>query len=226
MRGNPYLQPQYTNNIEVSHMYKGILTTTLNYSLTKNLFSETFDQQGYATIDQNGNIGRRENIGIAVSAQVHVTKWLTSILYTNYSYTRLTGKLYGDDVKLESGTLRLNVNNQFNFKNGWAAELSGWYMSKGVEGQIILLPFGAVNTGISKQVLNGKGTVKLGVRDVFFTQKPHGDINFKDTEARFTNTRDTRVASLTFTYRFGKPLKNIQRKSNGVDEENRVHTGD
>jgi hypothetical protein len=225
--GNPYLQPQYTNNIEVSHIFKGILTTTLNYSLTKNLFSETFDQSGYATIQQDGNMGRSENIGIAVNAQVHVGKWLNSMLYTNYSYTRATGKLYGDDVKLEAGTLRFNINNQFTFGKGWSAELSGWYMSRGLEGQIILLPFGAMSTGIAKQVLKGKGTVKMSVRDILYSQKAHGDINFKNTEAHFTNTRDSRVANLTFTYRFGKPLKNpAPRKRGGAgDEENRVGVG-
>ncbi len=37
-RGNPYMKPQYTNNLEISHNFKGLLTTTLNYSITKNLF--------------------------------------------------------------------------------------------------------------------------------------------------------------------------------------------
>ena len=66
-QGNPYLKPQYSNNFEVSHIFKGVLTTTLNYSITKDLFSETFDQEGeYATIVRKGNIGRRENAGVAM----------------------------------------------------------------------------------------------------------------------------------------------------------------
>ena len=226
--GNPYLKPQYSNNVELTHIYKGWLTTTLNYSRTKDLFNETFDQSGYATIVRRGNIGRRENAGIAVNAQIPVAKWLTSMLYTNYNYTRYSGKLYGEDLKVEAGTLQLNLNNQMNFKKGWGAELSGWYRSKGVEGQILLQPMGQMAAGVSKQVLKGKGTVKLNVRDILYTQKPHGYINFKQTEARFENRRDTRVANVTFTYRFGKPIKstNGQRKKGGAsDEQNRVNTG-
>src|SRR5688500_18773459 len=83
--GNPFLRPQYSYNFELSHIHKGMLTTTLNYSLTKNLFTETFDQLGYATIVRQGNIGRRENMGAAVNANIRVTKWLTSIVYTNYN---------------------------------------------------------------------------------------------------------------------------------------------
>jgi iron complex outermembrane receptor protein len=226
--GNPYLRPQYSNNVELTHIYKGWLTTTLNYSRTKDLFNETFDQSGYATIVRRGNIGRRENAGIAVNAQIPVAKWLTSMLYTNYNYTRYSGKLYGEDLKVEAGMLQLNLNNQMNFKKGWGAELSGWYRSKGVEGQILLQPMGQMAAGVSKQVLKGKGTVKLNVRDILYTQKPHGNINFKNTEARFENRRDTRVANVTFTYRFGKPIKstNGQRKKGGAsDEQNRVNTG-
>jgi outer membrane receptor protein involved in Fe transport len=226
--GNPYLRPQYSNNFELTHIYKGKLTTTLNYSITENLFNETFDQLGYATIVRRGNIGRRENAGISVNANVPVTKWLTSILYTNYNYTRYSGQLYGEELKVEAGTLLISLNNQMNFKKGWGAELSGWYRSKGVEGQILIMPMGQLAAGISKQVLKGQGSVKVNVRDILYTQKPNGDINFKNTEAWFQNTRDTRVVNLTFSYRFGKPIKstNGQRKKGGAnDEQNRVNIG-
>jgi iron complex outermembrane recepter protein len=226
--GNPYLKPQYSNNIELTHIFKGKLTTTLNYSITRNLFSETFDQSGYATIVKRNNIGKQENYGVSVNAQIPVTKWFTSMIYTNYRYTRYSGKLYGDDLNVAAGTVYFNINNQFNFKKGWGAELSGWYLSKGVEGQILLQPMGQMAAGISKTVLKGQGSVKLNVRDILYTQVPHGDINFKETEARFRNTRDTRVVNITFSYRFGKPIKsnNNQRKKGGAsDEQNRVNMG-
>jgi hypothetical protein len=52
-------------------------------------------------------------------------------------------------------------------------------------------------------------------------------MNFQQTEASFRNIRDSRVLNLTFTYRFGKPLKDVsQRKRGGAsDEESRVKIG-
>lgn len=230
--GNPFMKPQYANNIELSHIFKGMLTTTLNYSITKDLFNEVFTQEklpngehGYATIVRQGNIGRRENAGIAVSFQAPVAKWYTVMLFTNYNYTKYSGNLEGQDFRIEAGNLMMNLNNQFRFNKGWSAELSGWYRTKGPEGQILLDAFGQMSAGVSKQVLKGKGTLKLSVRDIFYTQIPQGDINFENTEAQFKNSRDSRVANLTFTYRFGKPLKNAngQRKKGGAGEElNRV----
>ena len=226
--GNPYLQPQFTHNIELSHTYNNFLTTTLNYSNTKNFFTETFEQSGQATIVRNGNIGKRQNAGVAVSAQVPVRKWWTAILYTNLSYNKFSGLLYGEDINVSSTTLMANLNNQFRLNKGWSAELSGWYRTKGVEGQILLQPMGQASAAVSKQILKEKGSLKLGIRDMFYTGAVKGTIDFQQTQATFHNTRDSRQVSLTFTYRFGKPIKGPQPRRNAGganDEQNRVKTG-
>ncbi len=233
--GNPFIRPQFSDNVELSHTFKGILTTTLNYSYTKDFQTETFEQEklpngeeGYATIVRQGNIGKRQNAGIAVSAQVPVNKWWTAILYTNLNYNKFSGEVNNELVNVEAFNLLVNINNQFKFEKGWSAELSGWYRTKGVEGQIILEPFGQVSAGVSKQIIKGKATVKLSVRDIFYTQQVEGNINFNNTEAYFKNRRDSRVANISFVYRFGKQVNGTQsrKKSGGAsDEQNRVKVG-
>jgi hypothetical protein len=224
-RGNPYLKPQYSNNIELSHTYKGFLTTTVNYSLTKNMFSDIFDQEGeYATVITQGNIGKRINTGISMSAQVPVAKWLNSNFYVNYNYNKFEGQLQGEDFNVEAGNFTANMNNQFTFGKGWSAELSGWIRTKGIEGQIITYPMGALTAGIGKQVLKSKGSVKLAIRDLLYTQPVKGDINFKSTEATFHSKWDSRMVNISFSYRFGKPLKGNapQRRMSNNEEQSRV----
>ncbi|MBS1915872.1 MAG: TonB-dependent receptor [Bacteroidetes bacterium] len=224
--GNPYLQPQFTHNVELSHTYNNFLTTTLNYSNTKNFFSETFQQSGYATIVRNGNIGHYQNAGIAISAQVPVRKWWTAIVYTNVNYNKFDGMLYGEMLHVSATTFLVNLNNQFKFKKGWSAELSGFYRSSGVEGQILIKPMGQMSAAVSKQLMKEKASVKLGVRDILYTQQVKGVINFQQTEATFHNSRDSRQVSLTFTYRFGKPIKGAQpRRNTSTEEQNRVKVG-
>ncbi|MDP4251768.1 MAG: outer membrane beta-barrel family protein, partial [Bacteroidota bacterium] len=226
--GNPYLQPQYTTNFEMSHTYHNFLTTTLNYSNTKNFFSETFEQEGHATIVRNGNIGRRENAGVSVSLNLPITKWWTSILYTNLNYSHFNGMLYGENLDVSATTLMGNLNNQFKFSKGWGGELSGFYRTPGIEGQVYIRSLGQVSAAVVKQVLKEKGSLKLGIRDMFNTQQVRGSIDFQQTEAVFHNIRDSREVSLTFSYRFGKPIKGAQnnRHSGGADEEsNRVKAG-
>lgn len=226
--GNPYISPQYTMNFELSHTYNNFLVTTINYSNTMDMMTETFEQKGYATVVRQGNIGRRKNAGISVSAQIPVAKWWSASVYTNYNFSRFEGKLYGEDINVEGANLLVNINNQFRFNKGWSAELSGFYRTKGVEGQIMINPMGQASAGVSKQVMKGKGSFRLSIRDIFYTNMAKGNIHFQQTDAYFWNKRDSRVASISFTYRFGKPLKaagSSKRNSGAQDEQNRVKVG-
>jgi hypothetical protein len=191
--------------------------------------TETFEQSGYATIVREGNIGVRHNAGISMSAQLNPKKWWTASLYSNVNYNLFKGELYGETVEVSATNVLFNANNQFRFgKKGWSAELSGFYRTKGVEGQMVIQPLGQLSAGVSKTVLKGKGTVRLNIRDFLYTNKAQGKIDFQQTRARFEQTRDSRVAGLTFTYRFGKPIKAQQNRKTGgsSEEQNRVKTGD
>ncbi len=222
--GNPFLRPMYSNVFEVSHTYKQFLTTTLNYSHTKDLFTETFEQKDFATIVRQGNYGSMNDASISVSAQVPVAKWWSANIYTEGRYNQFKGVLYGEDINIHATNFLVNVSNQFKLNKGWSAELSGFYRTKGVEGEILIQPLGQLSAGVQKQVMKNKATLKLNVRDILNTQHPSGNINFQNTEAHFNQTGDNRVATLSFTYRFGKPIKGLQKRKTGGagDEQNRV----
>jgi iron complex outermembrane receptor protein len=233
-QGNPFMRPQFTDNIELGHTFKGVLTTTLNWGVTRDLMNETFEQArdengayGFATIVKNGNIGRRETAGASVSAQLQVRKWWSANLYANYNFTRFSGRLNttGDLIDVEASNGMFNGTNQFSFGKGWNAELSGWYRTRGVDGQLLIGSMAQVNAGIGKTILKGSGSVKLGMRDIFLTNKAAGEINFQGTEVHFWQTRDTRTVNASFTWRFGKPVKDSaprRRAGAASDEVNRV----
>ncbi|MBC7865917.1 MAG: TonB-dependent receptor, partial [Gloeobacteraceae cyanobacterium ES-bin-316] len=225
--GNPFLKPMFSNTIEASHTYKQWLTTTLNYSKTKDLFNETFEEKGFATIVKQGNYGTMNNASLSMNAQLKPVKMWSLMIYTEARYQEFKGFLYGDIVDVSATNYLVNINNQITFKKGWSAELSGFYRTKGIEGQIQIQNMGQLNAGVQKQVFKQKGSLKLTVRDILFTMVPQGNINFQNTEAYFKNTRDSRVATLSFNYRFGKPIKGLKnRKSGGAgDEQNRVKGG-
>jgi len=88
-------------------------------------------------------------------------------------------------------------------------------------------PMGQLSAAISKLILKDKGTLKFNIRDILYTQQVSGNINFQRTEAHFSNARDSRVATFTFVYRFGKPIKGTKARKNGGagDEQNRVKVG-
>jgi iron complex outermembrane receptor protein len=222
--GNPFLKPMYSHVLELSHTYKQFLTTTLNYSRTKDLFTETFRQKDFATIVSQGNYGVMNDLSLSVNAQVPVAKWWSMNVYVEGKYNQFKGVVNNDPVNIDATTFLGNVSNQFKFKKGWSAEVSGFYRTRGVEGQIQIRSLGQLTAAVQKQVLKNKATVKLSMNDILNTRNPRGEINFQNTEAKFRQYSDNRIATISFTYRFGKPIKGLQKRKTGGagDEQNRV----
>jgi outer membrane receptor protein involved in Fe transport len=228
-QGNPYLQPQFTNNIEFSHTFKKILTTTVNYTVTNDIITELLKQNTAKneTYQTRENFSSMKQIGIALMANVPVKKWWNSNVYVNVFNNHYSG-IYGTDpVDVQITSLMANMTNSFTFGKGWSAEISGWYRTKGAEGLLVINDMGAVNTAISKQIMKKKGTLKLGLRDVFYTQQFSGYARYSDVDVDISGRRDSRQFNISFNYRFGK--SNIaperRRRSSATDEQSRVKSG-
>ena len=145
--------------------------------------------------------------------------------YAEFNYNKVNSQLNGYDLQTAGTGFSTNINNQFSFKKGWSAELAGFYRSKMKRGQFEIASMNQVSTGVSKQILKNKGSLKLNVADVFFSGRQKGVINIQNTVASFRQLRDSRNVGITFNYKFGKPLKIQQRKSGGAgDEQNRIKT--
>ena len=86
-----------------------------------------------------------------------------------------------------------------------------------------------MNMGVSKQLFKGKGSLRLNIRDVLYSQKIKGTIRYSNIDAAFQQRRDSRQLGLGFTWRFSKGKMNgngPKRKTGGASEEqNRVKTG-
>ena len=228
--GNTLLKPQFTNSIELSHTFKGFLTTILNYSETNDVMTEIIRQisSERKTFVSKDNIATKRNMGIAISANFPVTKFWNINLYENIVNDKYKGMINGGLLDVNSTMFMSNMNNQFKFKKGWSAELSGFYRSKGIEGQIVMDPMWSLSSGVQKQILKTKGSIKLSISDIFNSQKFNGAVKYQDIDVAIREKNDTRRASLTFSYRFGKPMKNQQprRRTGGAGEEQqRVKTG-
>ena len=227
-QGNPNLQPQFAHNIELTHTYKGFLTTTLNYTKTTDIIQEVLEQNTTKneTFIKKSNIANQRQYGISVAAGFPVTKWWSANVYGNVFNNRFDGIVNGDKVTVEATTGQFNVSNQFKFNKGWAAEVSGFYTTPLIWGVFKIKGFGMMNVGVSKQVLKGKGSVRLNVRDVLLTNIANGSSRYSNIDAAFRQTRDSRVANISFTYRFSKGKVGQKRKTGGAgDESSRVKIG-
>ncbi len=226
--GNPYLQPEFTSSIELTHSYKGKINTTFGYAFTERVFSQIFRPDGGITILTEGNLGSRQNFNLTLNVNEQVAKWWNLSFTGTLNCLMIEGSYYVQTIQSEAFNGNANLNNQFKFGKGWSAELSGFYNTKAEDGQFIIGGFGQASAGIGKQVLKNKGTVRLNARDIFWTQKIDGNIKYDFVREHFYQYRDSRVITLSLQYRFGKPIKNGEKKRNSggaADGQNRVRVG-
>lgn len=231
--GNPYIRPQYTWNFEIVHTYKQLLSTSLSYSFLKDYFSQIFIiDSNSSNVNKNTIIYTRGNVGIfqsfaaTMTLQLPVAKWWNLTGIAIYTHKVIKGTVWAP-LKSTVDQVNVSLNNQFQFKKGWAAELTGYYQSNSqIDLQEKLTPQGEMGLGISKQVLKTRGTIRLAIRDLFYTQNYSGHSWFQNSNEIFKVKWDSRVARITFTLRFGKAMKAIKRSAGSAGEETeRAGTG-
>ncbi len=224
--GNPFLKPSYSHNLELTHSFKSILNTTFSYARHLDNIGETIEiNDNRIYFSRPGNIGKGTTFSLSSDATVNFTKWLSTNVYAQYAYMTFNSQLYGQLLESSGNFGYASINNKLKFKNGWSAELSGFYRGSMVYAQFKLGGFGQMSAGIQKKVLKDKGTVKLTINDIFYTRINKGVINnLKNTYADYNNIGDSRVVGINFTYGFGKSFKTKARQGGGSadDEQNRV----
>lgn len=231
--GNPFIRPQYTWNVELIHTFKQKLSTGISYSYLKDYFSQLFIiDSNSSNVNKNiiiytrGNVGTFHNLGLTASLQQPITKWWSVTAVAVFNRKIIEGFIWAP-FKATVNQLNISLNNQFQFKKGWAAEISGYYLSNSqIDLQETLTPQGEIGFGISKQILKNKGTFRFNMRDIFYTQNYSGYSKFENADEPFEVKWDSRVARITFSWRFGKTMKPVKRSGGGATEETeRVGTG-
>ncbi|MBS1665256.1 MAG: TonB-dependent receptor family protein [Bacteroidetes bacterium] len=225
--GNPYLLPQYSWSFELSHQFKDLLTTSVSYSDISNYFSQIFLSDTSKTIlfYTQGNVGHVYNLGVTATLSLAPVNWWTMDFTAVFNHKQLRG-FNGNTFTSEISQLNMNLNNQFMLGKGYTGEISGNYTTRARNDvQELLYPTGQLSAGISKSVLNKKGTVKLTYRDILYTVAMEGLTSFPDATEYFKLKRDSRVLSLSFTYRFGKSYKTTRHQDGATEEKERVQNG-
>ncbi len=91
---------------------------------------------------------------------------------------------------------------------------------------MVLQPQWGLGFGVQKTVMEGKGTVRLNMTDVFWTNRPRARVEYTGSYVENWHAyRESRVANLTFTYRFGNSKVQAARRRTTASEEERQRAG-
>lgn len=221
--GNPYLKPQTTESVELTHVFKQKFYTTLGFGRTYKNITEVIapsETEAKITIQTNKNLAIVDVYALNCSLPFEVTKWWHTTNDVNIYYASYTGTA-GNTTITNIGNLNFNFNtvNTFNFTSTFSGELSANYKTKEQYAFDVIRPIWYLNIGLQKKLWNNRATLKLNVNDIFYTNVVTATTKFTDYTETFHVERDSRVATISFTYKFGKnSVPASKRRQGGADD--------
>ena len=226
--GNPDLNPEYTNSFEVGYLKNwnaGSVFSSVYYRHT----TDVIDRIRYQDV-VNGdtvlfaipqNLSYRDSYGVEFTVSQDVGEWWKLNGNINF-YRQMTEGQYGEqDLSSDTYTMSARVTSKMTLFNAFDYQLSGRYRAPETGPQSKRKAFYTIDMGLSKEILDKKGTITLNVRDILNSRKWRGETfgnNFYE-ESEFQWR--ARQILLSFTYRL-----NQRNKPNREDRDGDGYGGD
>ncbi len=221
--GNPFLKPQITNNFEARHIFAGKYVTGISYSKTSDAIFGIIRQTDSSRTYYNtpDNVATLYRAGISFNAPVTITKWFTTNINVNAFYNQVKGAFFSEVLNMSRVSFNGNLTNNFQLSKSIRAEMNFVYQRPAIQGFTIMDDYWFMGAGLQKTILKNKGTLRLNVTDIFFTNKRYFTTDFANQFAQATNRGLlSRTYTLNFSYRFGKnTVQGERRRGTGADEE-------
>lgn len=218
--GNPYLNPSFAHNVELSYRFKNYLNTTLSYNFTKDGIEETLEINNGIYYSRPGNLSKTDYVSLNVQSDVPLASWLATNVYAEVTHMRYDSPLYTEYLDTKGTFFYFSMNNRIKLGKGWSGEVGGYCISAVPSAQVGTRPKNALNVGVQKKILKDRGTLRFTMNDIFYSNLNYGTINnLRLTYANYQNRPDSRVGAITFTYAFGKAFEAKNADRSGAEAE-------
>lgn len=221
--GNPYLNPQTTESIELTHVFKQKIYTTVGFGRTNKNITEVIApaaNQSKITVQTNVNLAQVDVYALNCSLPIDITKWwhMTNDISSYFAF--YSGNVANTSIsKVGNFNYSINTVNTFNFSSNFSGELSANYRSKEIYAFDVIQPIWFFNIGLQQKLWNNRAIIKVNFTDVMYSNKIKADVTFTDYKETFTVARDSRVATISFTYKFGKiSVPGSKKRQGGADD--------
>ncbi len=221
--GNPHLQPQYTNNVELKHSYKNMIITTLSFSGTTGIISDvvTVNDSTKEVRNTLQNQATNDYVALSVLFNKDLFKWWAFSAGGSVFHARYTGVVNSKSLAVELSGYSLNISSQIDLGKGWKTEGYINYYSNGRAS--IINTFDAnmyMEFGASKKI-NDRFIIKADFNDPFYTYHVGMHVNMDNYRSDASFRYASQLFSFSLTYNFGGKLPG-EAKEHAVEESNRI----
>ena len=222
-KGNPFLNPQYTHNFEVSYTLMQKYLLSVNYSRVNDVITDVLlpDPSQKALYQTNANIAKNISYGANLNIPVKVAKWWEMNNNLNVFYLSFEAPdLAGQALKTGKTSLQFKSQHTFTIVKGLTAELNGNYESPIEYGTLSIGSRYGVDAGLSKSLFKKKASLKLALSDVFNTQDTELTSAYPGLKYDLYQKNESQIGRISFSYRFGNnEIKPARRRSTGTESE-------
>jgi len=219
--GNPLLNPQFTHAAKISHTYKGMFITSIGYNYTNDPYTMVLYQNDVTKVvtQTMTNLSNNFDFNASETFQLPVTKWWSMNGTVTGLYNEVNSNI-GESASFKRWTFNGNITNNFSLPFSINMELSGYYTSYQLMGNVTLNPRYNIDFGIQRKFMKDKIMLKASVSDIFNINKSGGYSKYNNVDIDFKNTYDSRRLNVSLSYRFGKDdFKTRANRSTASSEE-------
>ncbi len=230
-KGNPFLNPEIVNNLELGltlfHRFNFKLSHSKTTGQITRLISPDKDDSRASFVSWD-NLAVQNNYGFNISTPFSLAKWWNVFINASMAYLDNQAD-YGDGAVVDVQALSYNIFQQHTFKMpmGLTGEISGYYSGPGIWGGVFEYgPTWALNLGLQKKFFKDRINVKLSAKDLFLTSPWYGESNFNGLRGIGTGRWDSRRVGLSLSYNFGNNKIKTRKRKTGLEEEIKRTGGD
>ncbi len=220
-KGNPFLQPQYTNNIKLSHTYNYRLTTSLTYTYISDFFARVTVAEGESSnFLTTLNVADQEVLNLGISYPKKILDWWNIYASVN-AYISNYKATSPEFLPVRQETLSFYAQNTLSVAKDWRLEISGWYNSPSIWGGTYQTSsLGSLNAAVQKKFSEDRFTARLAINDILFTSPWRGVTQFGDLFIDGSGGSDSRRVAFSLTYDFGRSeIKKARDRKTGLEDE-------
>ena len=221
--GNPNLRPEYTHAYEVGYLLewaKGSVLSSVYHRHRTDVIQRITEIQedGVARI-MPINLAKQNAYGIEFNLSYDILQWWKFNTSANFFRAITEGVYQEEDLFSDTYSWRNRTTSKMTFFGNLDFQVSFNYRAPQVTTQGKRLSSYSIDLGLSRDVLNGKGTITAGVRDLMNSNKRRYII---DTQGYYSNSEfqwRPRQFTVSFSYRLNRDKERQRDRSDGGQDE-------
>ncbi len=210
-KGNPDLNPEYTNSVELGYLKyfeNGSLLTSVYYRYRTDLIERLRLSDSHGNVEMLPvNLGTQNAYGIELSGNYKLTKWWSATGSIDFYQSFTEGNYEGRDYSAENLSMQGRLASKFKFPEKLQLQVTGRFRAPRVTTQGKSLGMYGFDIGLSKEVLKGNGTLTFSVRDILNTRVRRSVIDTPEFYSTGTWQRRARQFTLGLNYRINQDKK-------------------